>query len=182
MWTFFLTDKQRHSAAAALRSWEWAWAGAGDSGRGRGWGGIGGVCPCSRTSQRRSPALRCAHPPPARAAPSLPPGRTHTPRGAGEAPTQPHWHPPVAPPPPATRAESRIGMMLPSPPHPPTHAHAPLLDTRRRRRAVDPCGLRAPSCVGAPCVISICTTLLQWRADERVPDRAPLEALLLALA
>jgi hypothetical protein len=29
------------------------------------------VCPCSRTSQRRSRASRCAHPPPARAAPAF---------------------------------------------------------------------------------------------------------------
>jgi hypothetical protein len=26
----FFEDKQRHSAAAALRPWEWAWAGAGN--------------------------------------------------------------------------------------------------------------------------------------------------------
>jgi hypothetical protein len=39
---------------------------------------------------------------------------------------------------------------------------ASLLDNRRSRRAVASCGLRAPFCIGAPCVISTCTILLQW--------------------
>jgi hypothetical protein len=40
---FFLEDKQRLSAAAALRPWEWAWAEVGN----RVWGGGGGcVCVC----------------------------------------------------------------------------------------------------------------------------------------
>jgi hypothetical protein len=41
-------------------------------------------------------------------------------------------------------------------------ACASLLGTRRRRCAVASCGLRAPFCIGAPCVISTSTALLQW--------------------
>jgi hypothetical protein len=104
---FIFTDKQRRSAAASLRQpWGWAWAGVGNGGeRGRGVGGWDvGVRPCSHTSQRRTRAFRrrlrpatWRHAPsPARAAPSLPPGGTHTPRGAG--PPAPSW--PFARPPP----------------------------------------------------------------------------------
>jgi hypothetical protein len=65
--SFFFEDKQRLSAAAALRPWEWAWAGVGN----REWGGgCGGcvwvcvcVCPCHRPSQRSGPTDR-AHPSP----------------------------------------------------------------------------------------------------------------------
>jgi hypothetical protein len=51
--------------------------------------------------------------------------------------------------------------VLVCPRHPPPAVYVPLLDTRRRRRAVTSCGLRAPSCICVlPCVISTCTNLL----------------------
>jgi hypothetical protein len=55
-----------------------------------------------------------------------------------------------------------LSWVLVCPRHLPPAVYAPLFDTRRRRRAATSCGLRAPPCVGVPCVISTCPNLLQW--------------------
>jgi hypothetical protein len=67
-----------------------------------GWGGARAAAPRREAAPWPSAAART--PPPSRAAPSLPPGGTHTLRGAGRPPTAPHWHPPAAPPPSPNRS------------------------------------------------------------------------------
>jgi hypothetical protein len=50
------------------------------------------------------------------------------------------------------RGDAVLGLVCPR--HLLSAAYASLLSTRRRRRAVTSCGLRALPCVGVPCVIS----------------------------